>query len=158
MFPTRMTSLIAALAAAGAGAALAGCTPNETDAPAPEAKEGTFSAVSDAPAGADKAQGTVTLERRADGTTVSIELTGLTANASYAAHVHNQPCSQDNGGKHYQFEPGGSELPPNEIHLALNADGSGKASATTEAERTAGPEAVSVVVHYQDKKMLCADL
>lgn len=159
MFPTRITSLIAALAFASAtGATLAACAPNESDSPAAETAEGTFAAVTGAPAGADKAAGKVTLERRADGTTVTAELTGLTPKGAYVAHVHNKPCAEDSGGKHYQFEPGGSEMPPNEIHLALDADDEGKADATTDADRKAGPEAVSVVVHYQDKKLLCADL
>lgn len=148
---TKSNTLIAVFIAA-AGTLLAGCGGDA------QTSDGAFAPVADAPADAESAKGDATMERRDDGTTVEVELTGLQANGEYVAHVHNQPCDQDSGGKHYQFETGGSELPPNEIHLALAADAGGKASATTEADRKAGPEAVSVVVHYQDKKLLCADL
>lgn len=148
---SRTATLMMTALTACAGLLLASCGQEEKT-------EGSFKAVADAPAGSDKAAGDASMTRSDDKTVVAVNLTGLTADAEYMAHVHNKPCSEDSGGKHYQYEPGGSEVPPNEIHLSLKADADGKASATTESARKAGPEAVSVVVHYQDKKMLCADL
>lgn len=157
MFPTRTSTVIAALAVA-VGAGLAGCGQDEAADSGTGIVEGAFAPVADAPAASKNTGGTASMERRDNGTTVEVVLTGLTPDTRYVAHVHKQPCDQDSGGKHYQFEPGGSELPPNEIHLSLTADGDGKSAATTEADAKAGPDAVSVVVHYKDKKMLCADL
>ncbi|MGH3519577.1 MAG: hypothetical protein ACRDQ7_19590 [Haloechinothrix sp.] len=140
-----------------AGIGVAGCGA-DTEQAGGDQTTGGFAVLPDAPAGSEQAGGTASMIRTDDATTVTVDLAGLEPNAEYVSHVHNQSCDQDSGGKHYQFEPGGSELPPNEIHLALNADADGKASATTEAGRKAGPEAISVVVHYQDAKVLCADL
>lgn len=151
MSGTRTSFAIAAMAALSA-LTVAGCSDSG------DTVEGTFAPVADAPAGADTAAGTATLTRTDDSTDVTIELTGLTPDAEYAAHVHNQPCDTDSGGTHYQFQPGGAEVPPNEIHLALTADADGAGSAEAGADRKAGPEAVSLVVHYQDQKVLCADL
>lgn len=151
MSGTRTSFSIGALAALSA-LILAACSGSG------DTVERTFAPVADATAGSDTAAGTVTLTRTDDATEASIELTGLTPDAEYAAHVHNQPCDTDSGGKHYQFQPGGEEVPPNEIHFALTADAEGAGSAEVKANRKAGPEAVSIVVHYQDKKMLCADL
>lgn len=157
MFLTRSSTLMATLAVA-VGAGLAGCGEDAAESSEGRMTEGAFAAVADAPDGAEQAGGTASMERRDDGTKVAVSLTGLAPDTKYVAHVHKQRCDLDSGGKHYQFEPGGPELPPNEIHLSLTADGDGKAAATTEADSQAGPDAVSVVVHYQDKKMLCADL
>ena len=82
-------------------------------------------------AGYDDVQGTAVIARHAGGTTVTTELTGLLPNVDYISHVHAEPCADD-GGPHYQFEVGGSEFPPNEIHLAFTSDNDGNGFMTAE--------------------------
>jgi hypothetical protein len=77
----------------------------------------------------------------------------------YISHVHAEPCS-NNGGPHYQFEVGGSEVPPNEIHLLFTADEDGNGFMTAENAQTTDERAVAIVVHpvdLIDNKIACAD-
>ena len=122
-----------------------------------EVASGVFAPVDGADTGAG---GSAWLARHGDGTTVTIELTGLGAGAGYIAHVHDEPCV-DGGGAHYQFSPGGDHHPPNEIHLAFTAMPGGMGSMTAENEQVADERAVSVVVHEAidgAPKLVCADL
>ena len=111
------------------------------------------------PAGYDDVQGTAVIARHAGGTTVTTELTGLLPNADYISHVHAEPCADD-GGPHYQFEVGGSEFPPNEIHLAFTSDDDGNGFMTAENAQIAGLDATAFVVHpaeFVDNKVACVD-
>ena len=99
--------------------------------------------------------------RTADGRTiVSIQLEGLDPNTTYGAHVHAAACAESSANGHYKFDPAGSAAPPNEIWpgpFTTNAAGVGNGS--TIAAGTAGPTAVSVVVHAPGgAKIACADL
>jgi hypothetical protein len=85
-------------------------------------------------------------------TIVSISASGLQPNTAYVAHLHTGGCDQaDPGGPHFQFEEGGSEEPPNEIHLEFTSDaaGEGKTQTSTKREVPNG-EAGSVVLHVED--------
>ncbi len=121
---------------------------------------GEYELLDTRPAGYDNVEGAAVIARHDGGTTVTTELTGLLPNVDYISHVHAQACADDNAGPHYQFEPGGPTVPPNEIHLAFTSDDEGNGSMTAENHGVAGAEAVSFVVHPQefvDNKIACVD-
>jgi len=101
--------------------------------------------------------------RSADGRThVMIHVSGLEPGVTYASHVHAAPCSVGEADGHYKLDPAGAATPPNEIWPGpISANQAGLASGQTVAEFTAGPTAVSVVVHRPGpvpNKIACADL
>jgi hypothetical protein len=144
----RHTKMVApALAAALAALALAAC--GSSGGEETEVVSGQFEPLPGAPAGDRAVAGEATLERVDGGTTVALSLTGLEPEAAYLAHLHTGGCDQaDPGGPHFQFDAGGGDEPPNEIHLELEsgADGTATASASSEREVPLG-EAGSVVIH-----------
>ncbi|MFC7341785.1 hypothetical protein [Saccharopolyspora griseoalba] len=110
------------------------------------------------PPGLDGAKGTAFLATHQGGTTVTVEMTGLKPGSKYKSHLHAKPCSQENGGGHFQFDPNGAETPPNEVHLVFTADAQGKAMTTANNDRPA--DAKSLVVHpaeFSDNRVACAD-
>ncbi len=113
---------------------------------------GKFAPVSDAPAGYSNVSGEAELERTDGGTVVSLEVSGLEPKTQYMAHLHTGGCDQANpGGPHFQFEKGGSEEPPNELHLRFTSDAAGEGEATTSSKREVPTgEAGSVVLHLDD--------
>jgi Cu-Zn family superoxide dismutase len=139
---------------AGAFAAC-GSSDDSTTASAGEESQpitGEFASAADIPAADSIVGGEAELERSDGGTTVSIALNGLEPKTAYIAHLHTGGCDQpDPGGPHFQFEKGGSEEPPNEIHLHFtsNAAGEGEAEATSKREVPVG-EAGSVVLHVDE--------
>jgi len=99
--------------------------------------------------------------RTGDGKTlVSIHVKGLQPNTTYGSHVHASPCTVGEADGHYKFDPAGSAEPPNEIWLGpFTTNPAGVGNAHTRADATAGPTAVSVVVHAPDgSKIACSDL
>ena len=136
--------------------------PNATPATEVEGAEvvtGSFELLDTRPPGYDRVGGTAALARHDGGTTVTIEVTGLEPGVEYISHVHAGPCSE-NGGPHFQFEEGGSVMPPNEIHLAFTADDEGRGFMTAENDRTVDERAMAVVVHpvdLIDNKVACAE-
>jgi Cu/Zn superoxide dismutase len=136
--------------------------PNATPASEVEGGElvsGAFALLDTRPSGYDDVAGTAEMARHDDGTTVTIEVSGLQPGMEYISHVHAEPCS-NNGGPHYQFEVGGAEIPPNEIHLLFTADEDGNGFMTAENEQSVDERAVAVVVHpvdLVDNKIACAD-
>src|SRR6187402_1740516 len=143
--------LLVALLALVAAGALAACggSGGETGETA-VIVSGDFTPVSDAPVGYSEVSGEADIERFEGGsTTVSLSVSGLKPKTAYLAHLHTGGCDQaDPGGPHFQFEKGGSEEPPNEIHLRFTSDaaGEGKARVSTDRDVPAG-EAGSVVIH-----------
>lgn len=137
--------------------------PNATpasDVEGAEVSSGMFELLETRPEGYDEVTGTADLARSDAGTTVTIQLVGLEPNTDYISHVHEGPCSA-NGGDHYKFDPAGSDVPPNEIHLAFTSDADGAAVMHAVNEMTAGPEAITVVVYpvdLLDNKIACATL
>lgn len=129
-------------------------------APGAEVISGRFRLLDTAPEGYQEAAGTAELARHDGGTTVTIELRGLKPNAKLISHVHRGRCS-DGGGAHYKFDPAGSDMPPNEIHLAFTSTPEGTGFMTAENDQTVGPDARSVVVHpreFTDNRVACAPL
>ena len=121
---------------------------------------GGFRALATAPAGFDDVSGSADLARHDGGTTVTIELKNLIPTKDYVAHVHAGTCF-DSGGAHYQFDAGGSDMPPNEIHLAFTSAADGSGFMTVENHQVASDAATSVVVHERidgAPKIVCADL
>ncbi len=105
--------------------------------------------------------GRAQMVRTADGKTiVSVHLEGLAAGVTYASHVHKQACADGQADGHYRFDPAGAATPPNEIWPGpFTANAAGVGNADTNAAGTAGPGAVSVVVHAPGgAKIACADL
>lgn len=151
--------LVVALLALVAVGALAACGSSDSGTTATSGEEnapvtGQLAPVADARAGYSQVDGEVELTRSAGGTTVSISVTGLEPKTAYVAHLHSGGCDQaDPGGPHFQFEKGGSEAPPNEIHLEFtsNAAGEGEAEASSKREVPIG-EAGSVVIHTAEEE------
>jgi hypothetical protein len=108
--------------------------------------------------------GTITgraqMVRTADGKTiVSLHVEGLAPGTAYGSHVHKQACANGDADGHYKFDPAGAATPPNEIWLGFTTNEAGIGNSDTTAYATAGPTAMSVVIHAPGgAKIACADL
>jgi hypothetical protein len=106
--------------------------------------------------------GRAQMVRTADGKTlVQVQAWGLKPNAAYPVHVHNAPCSVNNGGGHYQDVVGGPVDNVNEIWPGFTTDASGHGNGRAANDFTARPEAQAVVIHDSDgsgARIACADL
>jgi len=154
--PKNVVLLALALALA-ASVALAAC--GGSDGSSEETVSGQFELVPDAPSGYSKLSGEAELTRSDSGTQASIQLSGLRPDTAYVAHVHAVGCDQpDPGGPHFQFDPNGSDMPPNEIHFSFtsSAQGEGEADASNSRKVPAG-EAGSIVVHTAEDESTTAD-
>jgi hypothetical protein len=98
--------------------------------------------------------------RTADGKTiVSVHVEGLTADTTYGSHVHQQACADGAADGHYRLDPTGPATPPNEIWPGpFTTNQAGIGNGNVKVDYTAGPDAVSVVVHAGSAKIACADL
>lgn len=162
----RMTVMAAAVAIALALApAAAGATKTR----------GTFQTLA---AGTDlglQIEGIAQLTRTDDGTLAKVVVRGLEPGTTYAAHLHNAPCSDTNpGGGHYKDDPAGPSEPPNELWLSstddpkagITANEDGVAHGRGSADWVARPEAQAIVIHSippggttaGGPKIACADL
>jgi Cu/Zn superoxide dismutase len=104
--------------------------------------------------------GRAQMVRTADGKTiVSVHVAGLAPNTTYGAHVHQQACAVGDADGHYRFDPAGPAAPPNEIWPGFTTDADGVGNGRAVVDGTAGPTAVSVVIHAPGgAKIACADL
>jgi hypothetical protein len=104
--------------------------------------------------------GRAQMVRTADGKTiVSVHVAGLAPNTTYGAHVHRQACGVGDADGHYRFDPAGPAAPPNEIWPGFTTDADGVGNGRAVVDGTAGPTAVSVVIHAPGgAKLACADL
>ena len=104
--------------------------------------------------------GRAQMVRTADGKTiVSVHLEGLLGNTPYGAHVHAAACATGFADGHYKFDPAGPASPPNEIWPGFTTNDAGVGNGNATVDATAGPGAVSVVVHAPGgTKIACADL
>jgi hypothetical protein len=108
-------------------------------------------------------QGHAHMVRTADGKTiVKVEVTGLVPDTTYPVHVHAAPCGIGAADGHFQFQPGGPADNQNEIWPGFTTNAAGVGNGMAVADRTAGEQAVSVVIHSPDRtpapKVACADL
>ena len=158
-------STVVAVAALGAAPALAG----------PSKVRGTFETLPGGAAMGLEIEGFAQLTRSVDGTTAKVVVRGLEPATTYAAHLHDAPCSAANpGGGHYRDDPAGPAMPPNELWLSsqddpmagIRSNSGGVAHGRGSADWVARPEAQSVVIHYippggttaGGPKIACADL
>ena len=121
--------------------------------------EGDFALLDSRPDGFDELAGTAAIARH-DGTTITIDFTGLEANSDYISHLHTGPCTEG-GGPHFKFDPDGADVPPNEIHLAFTSSDGGDGFMTVENDMVASDEGQSVVVHLAGQgteRIACAQL
>jgi hypothetical protein len=119
---------------------------------------GTFVRVGDAGADADTVAGEAALARHSGGTTLTVSLQSLPPGSDFIGHVHTGACA-DGGGPHYRHDPTGSDLPPNEVHIAFSSDLDGTGSMTVDNPTEATRAAASVVIHaVGGDKLVCADL
>jgi hypothetical protein len=106
--------------------------------------------------------GSAVIVRHDDGTDVSLQISGLTANTDYVAHVHAQACADEDGGGHYKIDPTIDETEEsNELWLTISADADGNGRVEITTDHLARPDAIAVVVHDTESngdKMACADL
>ena len=167
-----MRSRALTLAAAALAIAIATAVP----AAAGTAKDrGTFQTLPDGVAMGLAIDGSAKITRSDAGTLVKAVVRGLEPGTTYAAHLHNEPCSAANpGGAHYKNDPAGPAMPPNELWLSstedpmagITANPGGVAHGRGNADWVARPEAQSVVIHFippggttaGGPKIACADL
>jgi hypothetical protein len=93
-------------------------------------------------------------------TSVLVEVQGLAATSTYAAHVHALPCAMGGGG-HYQIDPSVTMPDPtNEIWPTIHTDASGNGIGFVTVHHIARAEAQSVVIHQvgASTRIACADL
>ena len=94
-------------------------------------------------------------------TEVSFQITGVSPNQTYGAHVHNQPCAYQGGG-HYMIDPAQTvAMETNELWLSLTTTAMGVGTAQADWQHMARGDALSIVVHdplAENAKMACADL
>jgi hypothetical protein len=105
--------------------------------------------------------GNATMSRTLAGITqVTLNASGLAPDTDYSAHVHNLPCSVQDGGGHYKFDSSIADpVETNEIWLKLSTDASGTGTDSVWVNHTARGEAQSIVIHDADKNRLaCYDL
>ncbi|MGH8972379.1 MAG: hypothetical protein ACRD0C_04165 [Acidimicrobiia bacterium] len=101
--------------------------------------------------------------RSADGKTiVKVEVTGLVPDTTYPVHVHAAPCDVGLADGHFQYQAGGPVDGHNEIWPGFTTNAAGAGNGMAVSDRTAGGNAVSVVIHSPDAtpapKVACADL
>ena len=167
MLSRALTLASATLAIAAIGAAPAGAGPTKD--------RGTFQTLPDGAAMDLEIEGFATITRSDAETEVKAVVRGLEPGTTYAAHLHNAPCSAANpGGAHYKNDPAGPSMPPNELWLSstddpmagITANSGGVAHGRGSADWVARPEAESVVIHFippggttaGGPKIACADL
>jgi Cu/Zn superoxide dismutase len=163
--------LLRALTLASAALALAAAAATAD----PAKQRGTFETLPDGAAMGLEIEGFATITRSDAGTEVKAVVRGLEPGTTYAAHLHNAPCSAANpGGAHYKNDPAGPSTPPNELWLSstddpmagITANSGGVAHGRGDADWIARPEAESVVIHFippggttaGGPKIACADL
>jgi len=101
------------------------------------------------------AEGRVHLVVGADGRTiVTLNVAGLPAGRSFAAHLHRDGCATGFGGPHYQAPtgtPAGNADPEHEVWLdfTTNAAGNARSLAVVPFEVLAGTR--SVIIHQGDE-------
>ena len=157
-------------------AALAAVAVAATPALAGPAKvRGTFQTLPEGAAMGLEIEGFATLTRSDAGTSAKVVVRGLEPATTYAAHLHDAPCSAANpGGGHYRNDPAGPGMPPNELWLSstddptagIRSNPGGVAHGRGSADWVARPEAQSVVIHFippggttaGGPKIACADL
>lgn len=124
---------------------------------------GGFASFADAEEGDAAISGTASMQLTADGTTISLSLSGLDSSAEYSARLHDLPCDVMNAGGPYEIDP---DLAPtseeNELWLSVAVDDEGNASDELTSPHRVRFDAQSVVLQRgadgEAPKVACADL
>ncbi len=119
----------------------------------------SFALLDSSPEGFEQLDGVATIARY-EGTTITIEFTGLQPGLDYISHLHAGSCDES-GGPHFKFDPDGADAPPNEIHLTFTSTPEGLGFMTAENDMAVADEGQSVVVHLAGQmsdKIACAQL
>jgi PKD repeat protein len=123
---------------------------------------GTFTPYADGTATFPDLAGEAVLVRSRGSSYASLDVTGLTADATHNVHVHEQACGVGNGGAHFRFDETQPFTEPNEIWLPFTSGAGGASGLVKETQPLrAGPKAVSIVIHdpaNPAKRIGCADL
>lgn len=147
-----------------------GMTMNDPDAtaadelPGSALRTGQFTVLDTAPPGSDGVTGTAFVATAAPGapaTTWTVRMAGLEPDTEYVGHLHEQACADDAAGDHFKFDPSGSDMPPNEVHIGFTTDADGNGEATITNENEVGDGVKAAVIHpaaAMDNKLACADL
>ena len=147
-----------------------GMTMNDPDAiaadelPGAALRTGEFAVLDTAPPGSEGVSGTAYVAEDAPGapgTTWTVRMAGLAPDTEYVGHLHVDACSDGNAGDHFKFDPSGSDMPPNEVHIGFTSDSAGNAEATVTNEQAVGEGVKAAVIHpaaTMDNKLACADL
>jgi Cu/Zn superoxide dismutase len=158
------TAAVAALAVAAVAAGASAATK----------ERGTFTTLAQGEEMGLSIEGIAQITRTGSGTEVKVHVRGLEPGTTYAAHLHNAPCSENEGGGHYQDVVGGLAEPPNELWISstedptagITSNEAGVAHGRGSADWVAREDAQSVVVHFIPEggttaggpKIACADL
>ena len=137
-------------------------------------ERGTFTTLSAGEQMGYTIEGIAQITRTTDDTVVKVVVRGLEPGLTYGAHLHNAPCSVNEGGGHYRNDPAGPATPPNELWLSstddpmagITANAGGVAIGWGSADWVARAEAQAVVIHFippggspaGGPKIACADL
>lgn len=125
-----------------------------------ELQQGEFALLDTRPPGMDGVEGRAWLAQHDQGTTVTLQMSGLVPEVDYISHLHVNACADGGGGPHFKFDPNGSDMPPNEVHLAFTSDAEGNGRMTVNNDRKTEDGVASVVVHRQDalaNRIACVD-
>lgn len=127
-----------------------------------EITRGTITSFADGPGLGYEVHGRALMVRTFSRTTVLVAAWGLIPGETYGSHVHAAACDVNNAGGHYSFGhpvPGGA-LDGSEIWPGpFTANSQGRVVGLASVGETAGPNAVSVVIHAPGgAKIACADL
>ncbi|MEO1337541.1 MAG: hypothetical protein AAFV29_17995, partial [Myxococcota bacterium] len=100
--------------------------------------------------------------REASGyTDVRVEISGLTPNTEFPAHVHAKACNDEGGGPHYKIDDTVEDvIESNEIWPSLTAGPDAWAYGRIRVSHYARPEAQSIVIHdpIEGRRIACFDL
>jgi PKD repeat protein len=139
-----------------------GDAPLEVDFSTVVTTEGEVGAFADGTATYPDLTGTASMVRSRDTTVTTLDVTGLEPDAYHMVHVHEQSCSDGNGGAHFRFD---TDLPfaeDNEIWLPFTSDADGASGeVVVTSDQRAGSEAMAIVIHDPDspaKRIGCVDL
>jgi hypothetical protein len=106
--------------------------------------------------------GSATMSRTLAGITqVQMNVAGLEPGVDYSTHVHNLPCSVQDGGGHYLIDTTVTDVvEENEHWLLLQSDDAGAATASKWIDHVARGDAQSIVIHDPADKarLACFDL
>ncbi|MEM7678821.1 MAG: hypothetical protein AAF449_22795 [Myxococcota bacterium] len=106
--------------------------------------------------------GSAAIVRESTGyTDVRVEISGLTPNTEFTAHVHAKACNDEGGGPHYKIDDTVEEvIEENEIWPSITPGPDAWGYGRIRVSHYARPEAQSIVIHepLEGRRIACFDL